>query len=113
MVDRYDDIVQSFPEELSKDALPHFVDWFIENVVIVEITAYSDENAYTIFETMNDRGLNLTPSEMLKGFVLSKISDPTQRTEINEAGQPLFSGEFLLVIFSFNLLQFAPLIILG
>jgi hypothetical protein len=28
-------------------------------------------------------------------------------------GQPLFSGEFLLVIFSFNLLQFAPLIILG
>lgn len=35
---------------------------------MVEIVAYSDENAYTIFETMNDRGLNLTPSEMLKGF---------------------------------------------
>ena len=66
MVERYEDIVQSFPEELCTDALPFFIDWFIENVVIVEITAYSDENAYTIFETMNDRGLNLTPSEMLK-----------------------------------------------
>ena len=84
MVDRYEDIAQSFPEELTQDALPYFIDWFIENVVIVEITAYSDENAYTIFETMNDRGLNLTPSEMLKGYVLSKITDPNQRIEMND-----------------------------
>lgn len=84
MVDRYEDIAQSFPEELTQEALPYFIDWFVENVVIVEITAYSDENAYTIFETMNDRGLNLTPSEMLKGYVLSKISDSNQRIEIND-----------------------------
>ena len=73
MVERYEDIVQTFPEELSKEALPYFIDWLIENVVIVEITAYSDENAYTIFETMNDRGLNLTPTEMLKGLSLIHI----------------------------------------
>ena len=84
MVERYEDIAQTFPEELSNGALPYFIDWFIRNVVIVEITAYSDENAYTIFETMNDRGLNLTPTEMLKGFVLSKIIDKKERTEINE-----------------------------
>lgn len=84
MVDRYNDIQQSFPDELSTTALPYFIDWFIENVVIVKITAYSDENAYTIFETMNDRGLNLTPTEMLKGYVLSKITDKKQRTEIND-----------------------------
>lgn len=84
MVERYEDIVQTFPEELSNGALPYFIDWFIRNVVIVEITAYSDENAYTIFETMNDRGLNLTPTEMLKGFVLSRITDKNERTEINE-----------------------------
>ncbi len=84
MVDRYNDIQQSFPDELATTALPYFIDWFIENVVIVKITAYSDENAYTIFETMNDRGLNLTPTEMLKGYVLSKITDKKQRTEIND-----------------------------
>ncbi len=83
IVDRYYDIVQSFPEELTNGALPYFIDWLIENVVIVEIRAYSDENAYTIFETMNDRGLNLTPTEMLKGYILSKITDIKQRTEIN------------------------------
>lgn len=84
MIDRYEDISQTFPDEINESALPFFIDWFIENVVIVEITAYSDENAYTIFETMNDRGLNLTPTEMLKGYVLSKITDKKHRTEIND-----------------------------
>lgn len=83
MVDRYEDIALSFPEELTKDSLPFFIDWLIENVVIVEIIAYSDENAYIIFETMNDRGLNLTPTEMLKGYVLSNIKNNEQRSEIN------------------------------
>jgi hypothetical protein len=84
MVERYGDISDCFPEEINSKALPYFIDWFIQNVVIVKITAYSDENAYTIFETMNDRGLNLTPTEMLKGLVLSKITDKKQRNEINE-----------------------------
>ncbi len=84
MIERYKDIEQFYPEELTGKALPYFIDWFIENVVIVEIKAYSDENAYMIFETMNDRGLNLTPTEMLKGYVLSKITDIAKRTEIND-----------------------------
>ncbi|HAL83852.1 MAG TPA: hypothetical protein DCO83_17740 [Mucilaginibacter sp.] len=84
IIERYENIDESFPEEIDDAALPFFIDWFVENVVIVEITAYSDENAYTIFETMNDRGLNLTPTEMLKGYILSKITDKKQRTEINE-----------------------------
>ncbi len=83
MVARYEDIDECFPEELNLQALPFFIDWFKENVVIVEITAYSDDNAYLIFETMNDRGLNLTPTEMLKGFVLSRITNQKQRNEIN------------------------------
>jgi uncharacterized protein with ParB-like and HNH nuclease domain len=84
ILERYENIDESFPEEIDDIALPFFIDWFIENVVIVAITAYSDENAYTIFETMNDRGLNLTPTEMLKGYILSKITDKKQRTEIND-----------------------------
>ena len=51
---------------------------------MVEIIAYSDENAYTIFETMNDRGLNLTPSEMLKGFILSRFKNSDKRKLSNE-----------------------------
>lgn len=83
MLERYTDISLCFPDELLGETLPYFIDWLIRNVVIVEIKAYSDENAYTIFETMNDRGLNLTSTEMLKGYVLSKISSDLHRVEIN------------------------------
>ena len=83
LVERYGDIQNSFPDEIDDKALPYFIDWLTENVILVEIIAYSDDNAYLIFETMNDRGLNLTPTEMLKGYVLSKISDRKQRGEIN------------------------------
>jgi uncharacterized protein with ParB-like and HNH nuclease domain len=80
---RYRDIEAYFPEELSSNALPYFIDWLIENVHLVEITAYSDDDAYTIFETMNDRGLSLSPTEMLKGFLLANIADIPKKNDAN------------------------------
>lgn len=77
---RYADLEDLFPQELLGPALPYFVDWLVENVQLIEITAYSDEDAYTIFETMNDRGLSLTPADMLKGYLLANIADAEKRT---------------------------------
>jgi uncharacterized protein with ParB-like and HNH nuclease domain len=65
--------------------------------VLVGITAYSDENAYTIFETMNDRGLNLTSTEMLKSYVLSKITDKNKRLEINDIGKNKYKNYMKLM----------------
>lgn len=76
---RYSDIDEWFPQGLRDGALPYFVDWLIESVHLVEITAYSDGDAYTIFETMNDRGLSLAPADMLKGYLLTKITDTDDR----------------------------------
>ncbi len=84
MVGSYQNICEAFPEEINSEVLPLFLDWLKWLVALVEIVAYSDENAYTIFETMNDRGLNLTPIEMLKGFLLSKYRDDTKRKTANE-----------------------------
>ncbi|MFM7201822.1 MAG: hypothetical protein ACKO6N_13620, partial [Myxococcota bacterium] len=42
---RYGTIQEHFPEELSHNALPYFVDWLLENVHLVEIEAYSDDDA--------------------------------------------------------------------
>jgi uncharacterized protein with ParB-like and HNH nuclease domain len=80
---RYSEIDDGFPSELKEEALPFFTDWLIENVHLVEITAYTDGDAYTIFETMNDRGLSLTPADMLKGYLLANISDQETRTSAN------------------------------
>ena len=79
--DRFHDLQEYFPDELRKEALPYFVDWLTEKVYIVEITAYSDDDAYTIFETMNDRGLSLSPTDMLKGYLLANISDTAKRSQ--------------------------------
>ena len=83
MVARYANIGESFPDEIKGEAFPYFLDWLKYNVILVEITAYSDDNAYTIFESMNDRGLNLTSTEMLKGYILSRFSEPKDREKAN------------------------------
>ncbi len=83
LLQRYHDVDAAFPDDLRGEALPYFIDWLLENVHLVEITAYSDEDAYTIFETMNDRGLSLSPTEMLKGYLLANIQDDTKRTAAN------------------------------
>jgi uncharacterized protein with ParB-like and HNH nuclease domain len=80
---RYGDLEQCFPNELCGDALLYLIDWLLENVHLVEISAYSDDDAYTIFETMNDRGLSLSPTEMLKGYLLTNIDDAAKRTAAN------------------------------
>ena len=84
ILQRYQDVEELFPEDLSTDALPYFSDWLIENVHLVEITAYSDADAYTIFETMNDRGLSLTPTDMLKGYLLANITDADSRNSASQ-----------------------------
>ena len=97
LVQRYTDLEQAFPEELRGDSLPYFIDWLLENVHLVEITAYSDDDAYTIFETMNDRGLSLSPTEMLKGYLLANMHEQRRVAantrwrdrirELNDAGK--------------------------
>ena len=95
---RYRELEEYFPDELSGAALPYFIDWLLENVHLVEVTAYSDDDAYAIFETMNDRGLSLNPTDMLKGYLLANIDDDLKRTaaskrwrdrirELNDAGK--------------------------
>jgi hypothetical protein len=81
---RYQDIESEFPEALQGATLPFFVDWLIENVHLVEITTGSDKDAYTIFETMNDRGLSLSPTDMLKGFLLSNISSNEEKGQVDK-----------------------------
>ena len=84
IVARYDDIKSKFPASLRGDALIHFIYWLLNNVDLIEITTYSDDEAYTIFETMNDRGLNLSPTDMLKGYLLASIMDTNERSRAND-----------------------------
>jgi len=104
IIQRYSDLERAFPDELQGEVLPFFTDWLLENVHLVEITAYSDDDAYTIFETMNDRGLSLSPTEMLKGYLLANMVESRRIiandhwrdriSQLNEAGKGVESDFF-------------------
>ena len=84
LLERYDDIKEFFKEvELSEENIVHFSYWLKDNVYLVRITTSSDDEAYTIFEAMNDRGLSLDNTEMLKGYLIANISE-NQRNRLNE-----------------------------
>lgn len=84
IIERFEDITKLFPEDfITPGKLPIFIEWMLDKIIMVEVKAYSMENAYTIFETMNDRGLSLNPTEILKGFLLSKIEDDNKSDEMN------------------------------
>ena len=55
----YETIKRLFPQDLvTNDRLPLFIEWLLDSVQMVEILTENMDNAYTIFETMNDRGVS-------------------------------------------------------
>ncbi len=69
--ERYQNIVDLYPDELKNSSLPYFCDWLLERVVLVEIDTTDEDMALEVFETMNDRGLRLSNTDMLKAFLLA------------------------------------------
>jgi hypothetical protein len=89
---RYEELQELFPDELLEDALPYFVDWIQNRVVLVEISTPDKNMALEIFESMNDRGLRLTNMDMLKSYMLSRIQDPKRIETANEIWRRVTGG---------------------
>lgn len=81
---RYADIKAIMNDTLPKEAIEIFKDWLIDNVDFIRIVAQTEQDAHKIFVSMNDRGLSLTPTEMLKGYLLSKIENDSTRQQAND-----------------------------
>lgn len=86
MLDRYRDIEDLFPDELKGEALPYFITWLIEKVLLLEIDTPSEDEAHTIFLTMNDRGLSLNSAEMMKAYIIQQVAEE-DRIEVNRQWQ--------------------------
>ncbi len=86
---RYADIAGAFDNSYLSDAkvMRSFIYWLIDKVILVDITAGTDDKAYLVFETMNGRGLSLDAVDMLKAYLISGVSDKKQ--EINKKWQNL------------------------
>ena len=73
--ERYNDIVNILPDELEDKKLIYFIYWLLSRVFLVEISTSDQDMALEVFETMNDRGMQLSNTDMLKSFLLSKIDE--------------------------------------
>ncbi|MBS5733773.1 MAG: DUF262 domain-containing protein [Clostridiales bacterium] len=86
LIARYNDIEELFPDDLKGEALPYFIYWLKGKVLLLEIDTPSEDEAHTIFLTMNDRGLSLNSAEMLKAFIIQQV-DEVDRDLVNRAWQ--------------------------
>ncbi len=76
---RITDIIGEYPN--STDAynyLLDFVKFLRDKVFVVSLVVSSDVNAYTIFATLNDRGLELSPLDLVKNYLFS-LADTSSR----------------------------------
>ena len=88
LLDRYLDIIDLFRDEITPEVLPYFACWVMHKILLLEIVTPSEQEAHTIFITMNDRGLSLNSAEMLKAFVLNEVSED-DKIEVNAKWQEL------------------------
>jgi hypothetical protein len=68
----------------SAKLLPEFFDYLTECVCLFEIGVPREQDGHKVFVTMNDRGLKLGPIDLLKGFLLSSISNNVSNREAHE-----------------------------
>lgn len=75
MLEIFCNIENFLVEKIKNNILPNFVDYLIEKVFLFEISVPTEQDGHKVFVTMNDRGLKLSPIDLLKGFLLSKIKN--------------------------------------
>lgn len=80
----YNIIENYLNSDIKNRLLPFFVDFVINKVMLFEIGVPSEQDAHRVFVTMNDRGLKLAPVDLLKGYLLSNISDNQANIESHE-----------------------------
>ena len=84
LVNRYADIAECWDKRINETNIIPFVYWLKEKVMFSKVWTNSDEFAYVIFETMNDRGLSLTQVEMLRSYLLANITDDARDAAMAE-----------------------------
>ncbi len=84
IVDRYNDISECWNDKINESNVSAFAYWILGKIVFSRVWANSDDFAYVIFETMNDRGLSLTPVEMLRSYLLANIDSQSRDNMIKK-----------------------------
>lgn len=79
--------IEAFLQKLCKASkddeaeLHAWLDYLESNLKVIVVAAPDDSNAFVIFETLNDRGLDLAISDLLKNYLFLKSGDKIEETK--------------------------------
>jgi uncharacterized protein with ParB-like and HNH nuclease domain len=62
-------------EEVGEESIGEFINYLFNNVSIIRIDCVDRGFAIKLFQVLNDRGMDLTSSDLIKSFLLQKIED--------------------------------------
>jgi hypothetical protein len=65
----------------SEEELHSWLDYIETSLKVIVVTAPDDSNAFVIFETLNDRGLELAISDLVKNYLFHKSGEKIEETK--------------------------------
>lgn len=68
-------IVEQYGEIRSKQQLNEIIDFLKNKSRVVKLVVDSEETAFTLFETLNDRGLKTSQADLVKNFIFNLSGD--------------------------------------
>ncbi len=84
-------ILRGFSDKDYGDVLNRWVEFLKHRAVVILLKVPSDVNAYKMFETLNDRGLRTSQSDLVKNYLFGQCGD-----RLSEAQQKWASMKVLL-----------------
>lgn len=78
-------IVKDEKSENRAVALTRWVDFFANQARVILVTVEDEAAAYTVFETMNDRGLELSATDLIKNRLFSLSQEKLEQAKLNWA----------------------------
>ena len=68
----------------TKNSMKDFVDYLLNSVGVISIVCSDKKGAVRLFRTLNDRGLDLTTSDLVKSFLYDESESPDEQNVIVE-----------------------------
>ncbi|NEK15030.1 DUF262 domain-containing protein [Rhizobium leguminosarum] len=86
------DFYQKKLGEMSEEERNHLLAFAVQRCYLVVVEASDQASAYRIFSVMNDRGLDLTATDILKSDIIGAIETDTEQDSYNAKWEALEDG---------------------
>lgn len=105
------ELILKAQDETSEDFVQNFgdfIEYLFNKTTMIRIVCFDEGFAIKLFTVLNDRGLDLTPANIIKAYLLQNLNDEIQRNSFTEVWKRIentckLSGESLQGIFNFYL----------